>query len=229
MTNQTIPCPAVAVADSLTRLTGVTWVGGQPEGEREGNWYVTRTADNLKLQVYGHNRTSTGDVWSISLSLWTGPGSNSKNYAGDRLPYFSSKERAAEAGKPWGKVDGKCAGGSINVSKDKAAVQIAKDITSRLLPLADPAWVHILASLADSNAYHELAGALADDLAALAGTVATHNDNGHRVDLSKMCVGFGKSGKINVYGDSVNIELRSLTPDEARAVVRALAALKVGA
>lgn len=212
---------AVIVAATLTQETGDKWQGVVNAGNPDRSFYLTRVKDGMKLDAYRGNL----DPWHVTLNLWVGPSSDSRNYSRDRLPYFSSKASADEAGKPWGNIAGKAVGGGINIGVNKTGEQAAKDIIRRLLPLADPAWLCIQDSLAETAAYNDRAGGLADELAAMVGAKATHTTkNEHTID-GVAVVGNG-FGSIEVFDNSVSFNLRGLSPDQARALMSALASLK---
>lgn len=211
-----------AVAEALTRQTGDTWTGYPIELNPDRGFKLKRERDGLTLTAYGNGK----NPWAVSLDLWVGPSTNSRNWGGDRLPYFTSRERAEAAGKPWGKVEGKgSAGGGINIGAAKTAEQAAKDIARRSLPMVDPAWAHVVASFDETARYNERAGALADELAELAGVKATHSERDSEHTISASAIGCGY-GSIKVYGDSVRLDLGAVTPDQARVIVKALAILR---
>jgi hypothetical protein len=137
----------VLVAEAMTRLTGDEWTASNnPENPRQ-TFYLTRTKDGLPLNAYAGN--AGREPWHVSLNLHI----NGK-FEGDRLPYFSSQERADQEGKPWGRIGYKRAGGGINIGQGKTAEQAAKDIIRRSLPMVEPAWAWVVSSLDESKGYH---------------------------------------------------------------------------
>lgn len=209
---------AEQVAHHLTYITGDTWIGKHRDDNPEGSWYVKRERDGMKLNAYSglYGGQSARTPWEISLDMWVGDTRNSKNFAGDRLRYFSNKEQSESAGMSWANVAGKRAGGGIKVSHDKTPEQIAKDIVRRSLPMTSPAWAAIKASLAETERYQNAARTLADELATLAGVTATHSEGGdHTINARELTGGKGY-GTVTVYEDSVSIELRSIRTKRAR-------------
>lgn len=207
----------VLVAEALTRLTGDEWTASNNPDNPGQTFYLTRTKDGLPINAYAGN--AGRDPWHVAINLHI-----DGKFEGDRLPYFSSQERAEQDGKPWGRIGYKRAGGGINIGHGKTAEQAAKDIIRRSLPMVEPAWAWVVSSLNESKGYHQRAAALTDELAAMAGLKAVHTENGdHKIDAGPM-LGNGY-GDINVYGDSVEMKLRGLSTEQARAVMVALATL----
>lgn len=215
MTTETTITPTLLAA-ALLLGTGEDWAVGKDNTASRGSFTVVRVRDGLPLSV-----RAEGASWRVTLDL-----SPAGKWEGDRLPYYVDKAKAERDGQPWGKVRTATgsytyAGGGVNISQTKTLEQVTREIIRRSLPMVSPAWAWVSASIAKSNAYHTKASALADELGSIIGVPATNRENDHRIDLTRSSSKM--YGEIEVYGDSVTINIRSATPDQARAVLRALA------
>ena len=220
--------PTVTPADiaaHLTRLTGDTWQGLTQDDSTLYRFKLRRERDALTLDAYaGYRGGTVQDPWAVSLNLYRGGEyGGGGSWLGDHLPYFSSKERAKDAGKPWGRVTDDAGNRSINIGQGKTAEQFAKDVVKRLLPKVEPAWDCVIKADGAHREYVDRAAKVADDLAAVVGVPARHSDNSHTVDLGTLCT----IGTAECYPERVTLTLRGLSVDQARLVLALLKGVEV--
>lgn len=108
---------------------------------------------------------------------------------------------------------------SIGVGEGRGAKVVASEIARRFLPAYLDRYAKVAERVAASNAHDEARKALADRLAAAIGTTARHDRGGSEVSVSVN--NDGGYGDVHVSsGNSVSIDLRSVTPEVAEAVLR---------
>lgn len=111
----------------------------------------------------------------------------------------------------------------INVSTDKTADQIAKDITRRLLPRVEELTKRVREKVKLEKEYR---GTIAENVAMLKGKPATEAETRNQSLNIHEIVGGDAYGEIKVYDNSVNIDVHGLTLKQAQAMLKALKGVK---
>ena len=183
-----------AYADAVAKALGDGWAYAQNrDADGKPPWFATITRpDGAGLHLSREYRTGRYQ-WS---------GTYPRDTKGqDHMPYNATRP-------------------SITTSPDKAPEQAARDVTRRLLPEYLALLEQCQARVAQANDYATTTARNAAKLAAMLNTVPDE-----RPRNGDACVRFHRGeyyGDVTVNGESIRIDVRSLTVEQAARVLRVL-------
>lgn len=206
-------------------------------------WHEEREAERTRLRdTLERIATALGDGWTVDAPHDSGarlitPGgvriwANVETYGAHKGKLHLTgglPDGADYSAGDYGRHDDKSP--EIRVSMDRDPEAIARDITRRLADRACTYWTAVSERIASRTAAAGAREALARELAAIMGSDARERRNDWEADLPPALAGepYTYGGMVPNYGaDSVTVEIRNATPDQARELARVIRAWTEG-